>query len=192
MAENDNELLDDELDQDEVLDEDEDESTDDATDGADDDESEDEADKAKSMSKEEKRIRALQSQLDKAVAENNKLKKAGTQPKAGSKARDPEVESLLQFALDQTRDSLYAAEPRLKEYGIGAEMIGGATRDEMQTSLKSLKRLISRVETGARNKALREHGFSPAPNDAGAEKPRNFSAMTGEEFDRLVKETAGN
>jgi hypothetical protein len=172
--------------EDEPLDDEEDESTD----GEDDSESDD-GSESKAPTKEEKRVRALQSKLDQAIAENNRLKKSQMPPTKNGKPRDPEVERLMAFALDQTRKSLYETEPRLKKYQIAPEVIRGTTPEEMQANLKELKRLVSRIETGARNETLREHGFSPAPRDAGADKPRNFSSMSSEEFDKLVKEQAG-
>lgn len=185
-------MVDEELDQD--LDEQEDENEEeeeDALDELDDDSGEDESEDSEKPAakakpdKSEKRIRDLQSALDKALAENNKLKKA--QP-ADKKVppRDPEIERWMRAAQDATRDRLYDSDPRFKEFGIDPAVISGDTPEEMKSSMRELTKLISRVETRVRNKTLREHGFSPPPKESGAEPRRNIATMSNEEFQKLV------
>lgn len=148
-----------------------------------------ESDSKSKPDKSEKRIRDLQSALDKAIAENNKLKKATpTDKKAPS--RDPEVERWMRAAQDATRDRLYDSDPRFKEFGIDPAVISGDTPEEMRASVKELTKLISRVETRVRNKTLREHGFSPPPKEGGAEPRRNIAGMSNEEFEKLVAEVS--
>jgi hypothetical protein len=182
-----NDDLDEQEDQNEEDVEDQDESSEDESDKSEDD-SEESASKSK-PDKSEKRIRDLQSALDKAIAENNKLKKATpTDKKAPS--RDPEVERWMRAAQDATRDRLYDSDPRFKEFGIDPAVISGDTPEEMRASVKELTKLISRVETRVRNKTLREHGFSPPPKEGGAEPRRSVAGMSNEEFEKLVAEVS--
>lgn len=178
------ELDDEELDEDEV--EDEDESADDA------DEDEDEAEKPKAKDKSEKRIRDLQSSLDKALAEVSKLKKGATGDKPeGKRPRDPEVERWVSAARDATLSRVYDSDPLFKELGIDRNLITGDTPDELEASAKQLSKLVTRIATRTRNKVLREHGFSPEPKGSGAEPRRNFGTMPDEEFQKLVKSVSG-
>lgn len=173
---------------DDLVDDVEDED-DEAADDADDDSPETKA----KPDKAEKRVRDLQSMLDKALAENNKLKKIPVQEATKpAVSRDPEVERWMLQAQDATRSRFYDADPRFKEYGIDPAVITGGTPEEMQLSQKAVLKIISRVETRARNKTLQEHGFSPPPKGGGSDRSRrDFATMDATEFDRLVKDAVG-
>lgn len=183
--------LNDELDEQEDENEEELEDQLDETEDESEDESEESDDSPKSKpDKSEKRIRDLQSALDKALAENNKLKKVSPADKKAPASRDPEVERWMRAAQDATRDRLYDSDPRFKEFGIDPAVISGDTPEEMKMSLRELTKLISRVETRVRNKTLREHGFSPPPKEGGAEPRRNIAGMSNEDFQKLVDEVS--
>jgi molecular chaperone GrpE (heat shock protein) len=110
----------DDLLQDDLADDFDDESVDDTDEepfdedaDADADESEDEDEQKpakKSADKTEKRVRDLQSRLDKALAELNQVKKKAPSKDGGAedRARDPEVEQWLNAAKDVTRTRIFA------------------------------------------------------------------------------------
>lgn len=150
------------------------------------------SDKAKPLTKEEKRIRALQSANDKLTAELNKIKTVGgEQKKTEGVKRDPEIERWVRAAQETARERMYNSEPMLKEYGLPIDLLNGDTPEEMQASLKALTKMVNRVATRARNKALREHGFSPEPRSSGATRPsRDFGSMSSEDFTKLVEDVA--
>lgn len=188
----DDEVLDDFEDETEDEDEVEDEADDEAEDDESESDSEDDAAAKPKTDKSEKRIRDLQSQLDKAKAENNKLlkaKEADSDPKA--KETDPEVRRWVQAAKDVTRSRVYDSDPRFKEFGIDQTAITGDSPEEMNASAAALLRIIKRIESRTTNKVLREHGFSPEPRNGDRAVKRDYRNMKQDEFDALVKQVVG-
>lgn len=181
----------------EASDEDDEEDEEIDSDLSDDSDSEDEDDQkpaAKSkVDRTQKRISDLQSKLDTVIAENNKLRKQVKGDGSDGKQRDPELERWMNEARVQARDRLFDSDQRFAKYKIDPAVITGDTPEEMKASAKAVLRLVSRIETEARNVALQEHGFSAPPKEGGSSgtKGRNFGTMDQKEFDRLVQEVMG-
>lgn len=170
------------------------ESEDEESDGLEVDGEESETSDAEPPSKDDKRVRDLQSKADKATAEANKLRKElealKAKPKdAGKEAGDvpPELRQWLNAAQDRVRDQLYGADPRFKEYGIDPALITGGTPEEMKATAAQLKKFVDRVETKVRNKALRDAGFDPEPVASTPQTRRNYAEMDPKDFEEVVR-----
>lgn len=190
MAEMDEEVLDG-LEDEESEEESDDEELD--ADAVPDEESdeEDEDEKPVRADKSEKRVRDLQSKLDKALAENSKLKKSNPSGVPTGKEADPEVQQWVQAAMDVTRNQIYSSDPRFKEFGVPPSAIAGDTPEQMQTSAAETLRFVNRIVTRTTNKVLREHGFSPEPKGDRKESSKDFDNMSQKEFDAQVRKALG-
>jgi hypothetical protein len=178
--------------EDEEVDETEDEAEDEAEDeDADADDSEEGAEDepaAKKTDKSEKRIRDLQSQLDKAKAELNKvMKQAKANGGSEGPERDPEVQKWMTAAVEMTRTRVYESDPLFSEMGISSAAITGDTPEEMQASAKELSRLVKRIVTRTQNKVMREHGLTPEPRDSGREAKQSYASMSSEDFEKEIQ-----
>lgn len=144
--------------------------------------------KPQSDPKVDKRISDLQSQLDKERAERNKLEKAlkGSGSGESGKGEDPELAATRQELREASLDAILGEFPELKEFGIDRALIEGKTRAEMRESATSLVGLIKSVSTKARNKALADAGVQADPAGATRGKPKDFNAMSTEDFEREI------
>lgn len=175
---------------------DEDEGTDAADSGS--DNSAPPAD-AKPEDNSEKRINDLMSMAQKAEARAAKAEAALKAAQSGEQApKDKDVagakpasggDDFVEFARENARNTLFGSDPRLAEYGLTAESIGGETVAEMRASLAAQKKLIDGIESAARNKILREHGLDPeVSTGAATEGAKDFAAMSNEEFKKFLAE----
>jgi hypothetical protein len=185
MADNEDELFDDNTDEDTG---DTDSSANADADGHDSD------DDSAGDSKDNKRINDLMSKWQSSEAEVKRLKtelarRDGTQDpekrgdgdrkKSGSSVAD----EFLEYSRQMVRSQLYESDPRLKAYGIEQDAIVGNTPAEMRESFKAQLKLIERIETRARNAALIDHGISPEiVGSSGDSKPVDFDKMSSEDF----------
>lgn len=136
-----------------------------------------------------KRVRDLQSKADKAEARANKLEKdlkqlreKGTSPGTN----DPEREAINQELREAALDAVFADTPELRDFGIDRSLIEGSTRAEIRESAASVVALIKSVSTKTRNRVLKEHGIE-APGSTGPRTPpRDYAAMSDEDFLKLL------
>lgn len=146
---------------------------------------------AKPDDKTDKRIRDLQSQLDKEKARANQLEKLAGKGKDadqgdGTRSNDPETAALRQELREASLDAVYGEFKELRDFGIDRSLIEGATRAEMREAATALVGLIKSVETKARNKALSEHGIKAEPAGTTRTPPKDFAAMSDEEFEKVM------
>lgn len=142
-----------------------------------------------------KRINDLMSRAQKAEARAAKaeaaLAKAAGESKGdqGGDVAGGEPNEFVQFARENARNTLFASDPRLADYGLTADAISGETVAEMRASLVAQKKLIDGIESAARNKILREHGLDPeVSTGAASEKTPDFASMSNEEFRKFLEE----
>lgn len=143
----------------------------------------------------DERIRALQSEADKAKAEAAKARKeleslkgnAAAQGTEASGAVPPQVEEWITAAEDRLREQLYAEDSRFKEYGLPATRITGKTPAEMRASAKDLASVVDKMEANIRNRVQQEHGIAPAPAATAPGKTTSFDKMSSEEFNAYVE-----
>ena len=161
----------------------------------DDEESTDEESKAPKVD-EDKRVTDLQSKADKAEARANKaeaaLAKALTSGEGSEGSKDPERAALLEELRETSLDAVYGEFEQLRQYGIDRALIEGKTRAEMRESATSLVGLIKSVVTKARNQALKEAGVTAEPAGSTRTPPKDFGAMSAEEFEKFRAERKGS
>jgi len=155
-----------------------------------------ESDAGKDPKSTDKRIRDLQSQKDQETARANKAEKqlkallgsgrnggaeGGNPPSGGNVGEDAVLDMARMFALQQ--------HPKLAEYGLSTSDLDGSTPSEIAEYATGLVARIEKIETQARNKVLAESGMAPEI-EAGTprKKSRDFSAMSKEDFDKVVAE----
>jgi hypothetical protein len=156
-----------------------------------------EGDKAPKSS--DKRVRDLQSEKDKETARANKaekevlrLKKALVEPDAESENESSDSPPADAYVLDMARMFAYQQTPKLAEYDIPASALTGNTPMEIAASATELVTRFEKIETRVRNKVLAENGQAPELDGGGPPPPaRDFSAMSKEDFNKLVDETMG-
>jgi hypothetical protein len=146
----------------------------------------------------EKRINDLMSKAQKAEARAAKAEAALKAAQSGEAPKDKDVadakpaeggDEFVQFARENARNTLFGSDPRLADYGLTAESIGGETVAEMRASLAAQRKLIDGIESAARNKILREHGLDPeVSTGAASEGAKDFAAMSNEEFKKFLAE----
>lgn len=163
------------------LDEDEEETEDET------EESEESEESEKPKPKVDKRISDLQSKADAAEARANKAEKLlakvrGQETDQGGK--DPETAALRAELREASLDAVFGEYPVLAEFDIDRDLIEGSNRAEMRESATSLVALIKSVSTKARNKALRDNGITAEPAGSRREPPKNYGAMSQEDFEK--------
>jgi hypothetical protein len=176
----------------EILDE---SAGDSAEEGTKDDEGAASESKGTESSGNDERIRALQSEADKAKAAEAKARKELEALKGNAAAPDatpsgavpPQVEEWITVASDRLRDQLYAEDSRFKDYGLPASRITGSTPAEMRASAKDLASVVDKMEANIRARVQEEHGIAPAPSAGAPEKTASFDKMSSEEFNAYVE-----
>lgn len=141
-----------------------------------------------------KQIADLISSRDKEIARANraeaalKLASAGKPPVGG----DPGDAVLRQEVREASLDAVFAANPKLLDFGIDRELVEGATRAEMRESAAKLVALVEQIETKARNETLATHGLSPEPLSTTRGKAVDYSSMSKEEFEKAIEQAKRN
>lgn len=138
----------------------------------------------------EKRLKDLQSRLDKETARANKAEKAlqakpgdaGERPGGGT--NDPDRAAWEAELLEDRRDAIYAAHPELKEFGIDRSLIDGRTRDQMRASAAALVSLVKSVEAKTRNKVMKDFGLKAEPAGTSRSAPKDYASMSDEDFEK--------
>lgn len=177
-----------------------DDEGDSGSDGADDNDGTEGAppddDNSESDEPESKRVNDLMSNWQKEQARANRLQAeldALKAPKSKGRAKAtaaPEENEFVQFAREQTRNTLYASDPRLAQYGIDVTAITGSTPAEMQASLNGHRKMIDSLESRIRNDVLREHGLAPDVVSDGTRerRTRGFDPnMSDADFEKLLE-----
>lgn len=136
-----------------------------------------------------KRVRDLQSKADKAEARANKAERDLKQlrekgPSAGT--NDPERDAINQELREAALDAVFADTAELREFGIDRSLIEGSTRAEIRESATSVVALIKSVSTKTRNKVLKEHGIESPSSGGPRTPPRDYGAMSDEDFLKLL------
>ena len=144
---------------------------------------------------EDKRLADLQSRLDKETARANKAEAAlakGSKSGEDNGSNDPERAALRAELREASLDAVYGEFAELREFGIDRNLIEGATRAEMRESATALVGLIKTVSTKARNKALKEAGVTAEPAGSTRQPPKDFNAMSDEEFEKFRRTRQGS
>lgn len=137
-----------------------------------------------------KQVADLISARDKETARANaaetalQVQKSAGKPEGGS--TDPATAVLMQEVREASLDAVFAANPKLADFGIDRELVEGGTRAEMRESALKLVALIEQVETKARNATLATHGLSPEPLSTTRGQPVDYSSMSKEDFEKAV------
>lgn len=137
----------------------------------------------------DKRIRDLQARADAEAARANKAEAALRAKKAAGEGAgdDPRYSAVLDQLREANLDAVYSEMNELREFGIDRNLVEGATRAEMRDSATQLVALIGQVATKVRNKVLAENGIEAAAVPSQSPKKVDYSTMSKEDFDALVK-----
>lgn len=137
----------------------------------------------------DKRIRDLQSRADAEAARANKAEAALRAKKAAGEGAgdDPRYSAVLDQLREANLDAVYSEMTELREFGIDRTLVEGSTRAEMRDSASQLVALIGQVATKVRNKVLAENGLEAAAQTSQPPKKVDYSTMSKEDFDALVK-----
>lgn len=137
-----------------------------------------------------KRIKDLQSKADAETARANKAEKALAKMRGEGDA-DPATQRLVAELREASLDAVFGEFPELREFGINRDLVEGTTRAELRVNAKALVSLIKNVSTKARNKALAEAGVTPAPAGSRRESPKDYNAMSDEDFGKELARLTG-
>lgn len=138
--------------------------------------------------KTQKRIDDLIAARDKEIARANKAEQALKASDKGTAegSPDPAQQALLQELREASLDAVYGEYPELKKFGIDRSLIEGSTRAQMRESATSIVALVKGVATAVRNEVLAEHGINAEASGATRQPPKDFAAMSDEEFRKLL------
>lgn len=142
-----------------------------------------------STESESKRVSDLMAMFNKEQAKTRRLEKQlAERQTAKPKNAKAESDEFLSFAREQTRNTLFASDPRLAASGYEASDIAGDSPAEMRENLTKLTKVLDSVETKIRTEVLREYGFDPnVAGSAGAStKLPDFGGMSDEDFRAFI------
>lgn len=147
---------------------------------------------------ESKRINDLTSKWQKEQARAEKAEKALAALKGGNPSTpqsgnasdtSADADEFVNFAREQSRETLFKSDPRLAEAGMSADDIAGNTLSEMKASFAKQVKLVSGFESRLRSRVLREHGLdADLGGTSASEKTPDFARMTDKEFDAFMAE----
>jgi hypothetical protein len=165
----------------------EDEETEETEDG---EESTEETEETEVPEGDAKRVRDLQSKADKATAKANQLEKELKALRNQGKSdgsNDPEQEAIKADLREAALDAVFAQMKELTEFGIERSLIEGGTRAQIRENAESVVALIKSVSTKTRNRVLKEHGIEAPGSGTKVIPPRDYGAMSDEEFLKLLE-----
>lgn len=151
-----------------------------------------------SADKSEQRINDLMGKWQKEEAARKKAEaelaalrsgQSGAQQGEGAGDVNTGGDEFLQFARQQTRESLFNSEPRLAKYGFSADDIAGDSLTEMKASFTAHVKRINGMESLVRREILTQHGLDPevSVSGGGTEKGTDFATMSDEDFEKFLK-----